>query len=161
MNHGSYNLREIGCTNRSYFISKSVLDRPFCFGGESLEQIAFDAYLYAYPLVLMDVTMRQMTNVPYTNNKLGRAPRARQPISSSCQRCRRADLQRLSRLHALKPGAGRYGAQPPVAGVPARLRPSSPHHRASPVHRVPGSLCPRVLRHRVRRREQGRLRNAF
>ena len=41
---------------------------------DPLEQIAYDAYLYAYPLVLMDVTMRQMTNVAYTGKIPGRAP---------------------------------------------------------------------------------------
>ena len=47
---------------------------PFAACEESPEQIAYDAYLYAYPLVLMDVTMRQMTNVTAPDPDHGRAP---------------------------------------------------------------------------------------
>ncbi len=36
--------------------------------------IAYDAYLYAYPLVVMDVSMRQATNVPDATTVAGRAP---------------------------------------------------------------------------------------
>jgi hypothetical protein len=51
-----------------------VFTIPFAAGEESPEQIAYDAYLYAYPLVLMDVTMRQMTNVTAPDPNHGRAP---------------------------------------------------------------------------------------
>jgi len=51
-----------------------VFTIPLAAGEESSEQIAYDAYLYAYPLVLMDVTMRQMTNVTAPDPNHGRAP---------------------------------------------------------------------------------------
>lgn len=51
-----------------------VFTSPHSARGESFEEIARDAYIYAYPLVLMDITMRQMTNVPYAGNIVGRAP---------------------------------------------------------------------------------------
>ena len=51
-----------------------VLTGPDSARGESLEEIARDAYIYAYPLVLMDITMRQMTNVVNAGNNIGRAP---------------------------------------------------------------------------------------
>jgi hypothetical protein len=37
-------------------------------------EIAAEAYIYLYPLVLMDVTRRQMTNVEVPNERPGRAP---------------------------------------------------------------------------------------
>src|SRR5215475_7950667 len=37
-------------------------------------EIARDAYLYAYPIVTMDVSMRQSTNVPNANTIPLRAP---------------------------------------------------------------------------------------
>ena len=40
----------------------------------SLKDIARDAYLYAYPIVLMDMTMRQTTAVPNATAVTGRAP---------------------------------------------------------------------------------------
>lgn len=39
-----------------------------------LSKVAVDAYLYAYPLVTMEYTRRQMTNVPDANTALLRAP---------------------------------------------------------------------------------------
>lgn len=39
-----------------------------------LNKVAVDAYLYAYPLVTMEFTRRQMTNVPDANTTLLRAP---------------------------------------------------------------------------------------
>ncbi|MFF1571357.1 DUF1254 domain-containing protein [Leifsonia sp. NPDC058292] len=39
-----------------------------------LKQLAVDAYLFAYPLVMMDYTKRQMTNVPDAHTTLLRAP---------------------------------------------------------------------------------------
>ena len=41
---------------------------------QDLHAIAFDAYQYAYPLVMMDATMRQATNVPDAASVLLRAP---------------------------------------------------------------------------------------
>src|SRR5262245_52607121 len=37
-------------------------------------ELAHDAYIYAYPIVTMDVTMRQATNVPDANTISLRAP---------------------------------------------------------------------------------------
>ncbi|MGH6843094.1 MAG: DUF1254 domain-containing protein, partial [Methylocella sp.] len=41
---------------------------------EQIDAIARDAYLYAYPIVSMDITMRQATNVPDTASVNMRAP---------------------------------------------------------------------------------------
>ena len=38
------------------------------------QAIARDAYYYAFPIVLMDITMRQSTNVPDATSVLMRAP---------------------------------------------------------------------------------------
>jgi hypothetical protein len=45
-----------------------TLDRP------TADQIAVDAYVYLYPLVLMGRTRRQMTNVEAPGDRLGRGP---------------------------------------------------------------------------------------
>ncbi len=37
-------------------------------------EIAVEAYIYLYPLVLMDTTRRQMTNVKHPGDRVGRAP---------------------------------------------------------------------------------------
>jgi hypothetical protein len=41
---------------------------------EKAKSLAYDVYNYAYPLVLMDLTMRQTTNVPNATTISGRVP---------------------------------------------------------------------------------------
>jgi hypothetical protein len=47
---------------------------PFAISADETYALARDAYLYAYPLVLMDITMRQVTNVPDATSVPMRAP---------------------------------------------------------------------------------------
>jgi hypothetical protein len=52
----------------------SAQSKPPAPSSEEVHAIARDAYLYAYPIVSMDTTMRQATNVPSANTLPMRAP---------------------------------------------------------------------------------------
>ena len=52
----------------------AVADTPTSLSDEEIAEIAVDAYVYAYPLVLMDVTRQVMTNTETPDPKTTRAP---------------------------------------------------------------------------------------
>jgi hypothetical protein len=59
-------------------VLSAMLVLPSAVRGELPDAVAYDiacdAYVYAYPLVVMDVSMRQATNVPDAITVQGRAP---------------------------------------------------------------------------------------
>lgn len=52
----------------------TIIDRVAAPDAATVQEIAIEGYTYLYPLVLMDLTRRQMTNVEHLDERVGRGP---------------------------------------------------------------------------------------
>ncbi|HEX6663519.1 MAG TPA: DUF1254 domain-containing protein [Gaiellaceae bacterium] len=52
----------------------TVTERAVTLDAATAQEIAIEGYTYLYPLVLMDLTRRQMTNVEHVGERVGRGP---------------------------------------------------------------------------------------
>lgn len=68
-----FTLLAAGVLALSFLYASSVLAQQ-ALSPEQVRALARDAYVYAYPIVTMDLTMRQATNVPDTATINMRAP---------------------------------------------------------------------------------------
>jgi hypothetical protein len=85
---------------------------------EQAYEIAYDAYVYAYPIVTMDVSMRQSTNVPDAKTIPLRAPINQFAHARNYPRAEDRDVVRYNFDTLYSPAWLDLGAEPIVLSVP-------------------------------------------